>query len=611
MKPQIGKLLLFILIPMMTFNLTSTAQESMNPLEINNAPQKKKISEIANKKSSAPEKTVHKAKAKVQKRVSKKPINPLKFLDSLNRLLMWVMIGIFAIVGIMIVVRNRKSNKTYFANYKYKNPNYDPMELYKDPKFVNSEYVLLGANTKMDALLTTFQRLTRNMLVLAPTGLGKSTFIENLILNFQLRGLPGFVIDPSGDRKFIGTLQNQAYACKRLDKLEIIDFDDPACKTIGLLYPFPNDNGLSIASRLLDGLNFSLDTAGPAKHYLLLESKFVKYACQFLFIYTRRKGFVFRDVYNFIADESFRTEVIARYIEYKPKSILPQRFAVFANPRNKKFGEASHNTLATLEQFVLQDPIEDKVNDPDPDITFLRAAEEGKIVVFNIPVDRYQFDTRSLGKLIVANLAGLLHYRNSNPQNWKYCLCAIDEFIAFANASLFSLLSRNRKAQLCVSLATQSLGKLEEINFHNTENVRSDLITQCRHRIVGYQDDDREAEYWSKRSKKVRVTEESEILKYGLLYKKRSGYIRRQKEIPEFSPNIFKSLREGEFWIDFVKDSDDRDPRGTYGQDLCFAPRLPYSEMPVPKDPEESMSDESETDDTALSEEIDRDDDAA
>lgn len=561
-----------------------------------------------------------------------KPIQPPKIfqsLDSLNHLLRWVTVGVCGIVILVILLgRFRRPNRTYLANYRYKNPHYDPMELYRDPKFRKSEYVLLGANTKRRALFTTFQRLTRNMLILAPTGMGKSTFLENLILNFQLRDLPGFVVDPSGDRKFTGTLQNQAYACGRLDKLEVIDFDDPACKTIGLLYPFPNDNGLSIASRLLDGLNFSLDTAGSARHYLLLESKFVKYACQFLFIYSRRKGFVFRDVYNFIADEPFRTEVIARYMESKPNSILPQRFAVFADPKNKKFGEASHNTLATLEQFVLQDPIEDKVNDPDPDITFLGAAEQGKMVVFNIPVDRYQFDTRSLGRLILANLAGLLAYRNTIAKDWNYCLCAIDEFVAFGNASLFSLLSRNRKARLCLALATQSLGKLEEMNVHNTENLRSDLITQCRHRIVGYQDDDREAEYWSKRSRKVRITEESEMRQQGLFFQKRSGTIRREKEVPEFSSNIFKSFREGEFWLDFVQDADDRDPRGTYGQDLCFAPRLPFSQMPSPqdiieredapnkpketvKDPEDVMEGESQDDDTGLAAEIEHDKEAA
>jgi hypothetical protein len=123
----------------------------------------------------------------------------------------------------------------------------------------------------------------------------------------------------------------------------------------------------------------------------LLESKYVKYAGHFLFVYTRSKP-VPRDFYNFIADESFRDEVIAKYAEYKPHSILPQRFAIFSDRRNKKFPEASHNTLATLEQFLLQDPIEDKVNDRNPDVTFLGASEQGKIVVFNIPVDRYQFD---------------------------------------------------------------------------------------------------------------------------------------------------------------------------------------------------------------------------
>jgi hypothetical protein len=137
-----------------------------------------------------------------------------------------------------------------------------------------------------------------------------------------------------------------------------------------------------------------------------------------------------------------------------------------------------------------------------------------------------------------------------------------------------------------------------------------------------------EAEYWSKRSRRIRITDQSELRRHGLFFNKRSGYIRREREVPQFHPNIFKSLREGEFWIDFVKDAEDKDPRGTYGQDLCFAPRLPFSEMPPPedvpepeddkprpkpviKDPEDLMKEESGDDDSRVAAEIEEDEDEA
>jgi hypothetical protein len=471
-------------------------------------------------------------------------------------------------------------------------------DVYKMPQYQRNDDIVIGrrpdksvatqvARTLIPALdrkgdywVTSIKRLRQNVLIFASSGYGKSNLLQNIIFSFLRKGKGGIVVDPSGELAFWKTIQNSAHVCGRDNDVYEIDLNSTTCPTFGLLSKMPTDNALSLANRICDGFGFKSEGSGDAQHYIDQEARFVFVGCQFLFDYYKTSDFVFEDLWLFITKERFRQKVVNQHQGDPHIFTLWEEFRTYSQMEIRKM---TSNAIAKLEIFM-HPPIYRIFNDRAARLNFLTVSEQKKFVVFRLPMHSYAFNIGNIGRMIVSNITSIMAYRNTvGDRNWDDLAVIVDEFASFCPGSFIEVFNYNRKAGLSFILALQNLAQLEKLKAHNTQNVQLDLLQACRHHLVGQQRDDREAKMWSQRSKQISVMEDSERFGRGILFRSREGIIRREVEVHEFHPNLFKKLKPWQFWIDFLEDDVERgDVRGSYGQGICFIPQLPFADAAGP-----------------------------
>lgn len=512
----------------------------------------------------------------------------------------FVMLGSFVFLGFAMLLhftrkRTRDGQNFYSPYCEIKKVEYNPMELFDTRKFIDSNCILLGVNRKMEAQLTTFDSFRENCLILAPHGQGKTVLFMNIIFQFMMRKFPVVMMDPSGDKKFVNAILNAAYVLgARMPR--IINLTDPKCPSVGFLRPLPNDDGLTVAGRILATFKMSLEDAKDDRHYLIQKARYLKHACILLFeFFTKvvrdssgkisriiREGFLWEDLHKFMQNRSFRETVLAEYKKHAMWGVPGTDGKEIDWWRNfeedeKLFNDATKDAMGLIEQFVILPQVNRIFNTRNPEVDIFNSSEKGEVVFFNIPADTYQFDYKPLGRMIVAYMAALMAYRNSvDEKEWSPMLFGIDEYIDFQTPVCDALLSKNRKSGISMMIAFQNLGQLERTGTHNTENLATQLIYGCRTILVGHQRLHKEAERWSQKSLKLRIKEVTNRFGFGILYHPPEGTLEREIEVHSFHSNFFKKLKPGQVFGDFV------DAHDQYTQDLIYTPKLPFIDVQGP-----------------------------
>lgn len=291
------------------------------------------------------------------------------------------------------------------------------------------------------------------MYILGRTGMGKTTLLLNMILN-DIYGNEGVCfIDPHGDA--VETLLDYIPSFRLKDVI----YFNPA----DVDYPIPL-NVLSESEpqrkHLLVSSLISIFRKLYAEYWQHRQEHILRNSILALLEQPGRKTLV--DVYTLLSNWRYRKTVVGEVKDPIVRSFWQNEFPKYLYQYK---GEALAPIQNKLGAFLTVPLVRNIVGQEESKIDFREVIDRGKILLVNLAKGRLGEDISSfLGSLIITKIQLAAMSRIDVPEKERRDFYLyVDEFQEFVASETFeSILSEARKYRLCLVLAHQYIGQLDE-----------------------------------------------------------------------------------------------------------------------------------------------------
>ncbi len=301
----------------------------------------------------------------------------------------------------------------------------------------------------------------RHMYLIGKTGMGKSTILENMIVEDIRQGKGVAVVDPHGDLAE-----------------KIIEFIPPE-RVNDVIYFNPADMEYPIAFNVVEQVEPHLrhlvasgligvfqklwaDSWGPRLEYILRNTilAILDYPDSTLLAVTRM-----------LSDKPFRKKVIEQIQDPVVKAFWVKEFASYAD---KFASEAVSPIQNKVGQFLSSSLIRNIVGQVKSSIDIRKVMDEGKVLIMNLSKGRIGEDNSELlGAMMITKiqLAAMSRVDLHEDERRDFYLY-VDEFQNFATESFANILSEARKYRLNLIMGHQYIEQLnEKVKFAVFGNV--------------------------------------------------------------------------------------------------------------------------------------------
>lgn len=294
----------------------------------------------------------------------------------------------------------------------------------------------------------------KHMYIIGKTGTGKSTFLENMIVQDIQNGNGVAFIDPHGSS-----------AQKLLDYI-------PAWRLDDVIYFDPSDFEYPIAFN-------PLEDPGPAKRHLVADGLMSVFKKVWPDAFSGRMEYILNNamlslleypdstilsINRMLTDKDFRKKVVASTTD----SAVRNAWDELMKWDDKRWSEAVSALINKVGQFSTNPVIRNIVGQPKSTFDFRKAMDEKKIIIMNLSKGMIgEQNAPLLGAMLITKIylsamsrAELpAHVIEQMPPFYFY----VDEFQNFANESFASILSEARKYKLALTVANQFIAQMEEV----------------------------------------------------------------------------------------------------------------------------------------------------
>lgn len=291
----------------------------------------------------------------------------------------------------------------------------------------------------------------RHMYLIGKTGMGKSTILENMIIEDIRAGKGVAVVDPHGD------LAEKVIEYIPANRINDVIYFNPA----DMLYPIafnvveqvePHLRHL-VASGLL-GVFQKLwaDSWGPRLEYILRNA---------VLAVLDYPGSTLLAVTRMLSDKVFRKKVIEKIQDPVVKAFWVNEFAGYAD---KFASEAVSPIQNKVGQFLSSSLIRNIVGQVKSSIDMRDVMDNSKILIMNLSKGRIGEDNSALlGAMMITKIQLAAMSRVDIPERErKDFYLYVDEFQNFATDSFANILSEARKYRLNLIMAHQYIEQLGE-----------------------------------------------------------------------------------------------------------------------------------------------------
>lgn len=292
----------------------------------------------------------------------------------------------------------------------------------------------------------------RHVYVIGKTGVGKTTLLENMIIQDVKKGRGLALVDPHGD-----------VAEKILDVI-------PPERTNDVVYFDPADVDYPVAFNPLEavdpqykylvasGLVSSLkkiwaDSWGPRLEYILRNV---------ILALLDYPSSTMLGIMRMLADKNYRKKVVDTIQDPVVKAFWVNEFANY----NERFrSEAISPIQNKVGQFLSSSIIRNIVAQPKSTIDMRDIMDNGKILLINVSKGRIGEDNSALlGAMLITKIQLAAMDRAKIPeQDRRDFYLYVDEFQNFATESFATILSEARKYRLNLIVAHQYITQMEEV----------------------------------------------------------------------------------------------------------------------------------------------------
>lgn len=291
----------------------------------------------------------------------------------------------------------------------------------------------------------------RHMYVIGKTGMGKTTMLENMMLNDIYAGHGIGIIDPHGD-----------------SAEKIIDYI-PAHRLNDVVYFNPADMEYPFGFNILENVN-------PDHKHLIVSGLMGVFKRIWPDVWSARMEYILNNtllalldypgstllgVNRLLSDRSYRKKVIAQIRDPIVRSFWVDEFAKY-NERYQQ--EAIAPIQNKVGQFLSASIMRNIVAQVKSTINIREIMDSRKILVVNLSKGRIGEDnSRLLGGMLITKIQLSAMERVDTPeQERKDFILYVDEFQNFASESFAHILSEARKYRLSLVMAHQFIEQLPE-----------------------------------------------------------------------------------------------------------------------------------------------------
>jgi len=291
----------------------------------------------------------------------------------------------------------------------------------------------------------------RHVYIIGKTGVGKTTLMENMILDDISEGRGVAVVDPHGD--FIDKILN--FIPKfRINDVVILDPSDRD-------YPIafnpledvnPDQRGLVVSGIISIFQKIWAYTWGPRLEHILRNT---------LAALIEYPNSTMLGINRMFTDKKFRKKVVRKVTDVETKRFWTQEFPMYE--QNERFKtEAIAPIQNKVGQFLASPTIRNIIGQPKSNINMRKIMDEGKILLVKLAQGAIGEDNSALlGAMIITKLQLAAMSRVDIPEEErKDFYLYVDEFQNFATESFAKILSEARKYRLNLTLANQYVAQM-------------------------------------------------------------------------------------------------------------------------------------------------------
>ncbi len=293
--------------------------------------------------------------------------------------------------------------------------------------------------------------------VIGGTGVGKSKFLQYLIMQDILEGRGVGVIDPHGDLiEDLKGLLAVGYASQEKELAEIlsdniilIDPTDPKYTvSFNPLEKLPGISSVEQANELVSSFKkIWADSWGVRMEDLMRNSLICLCEAEFTLV----------ELSTFLTNRTFRESVLKKVTNHIAHEYF-QRFDALTDRGQIPWIEPIMNKINAV---FADDRIRDMFSSPKSTFNLREAMDEGKTVLIKLDKGRLKDAANLLGALLVAKIQMAAFSRSDvEPKKRTPFYFYIDEFQNFASDTFSNILSESRKYGLYVTMAHQTLSQI-------------------------------------------------------------------------------------------------------------------------------------------------------
>jgi hypothetical protein len=301
----------------------------------------------------------------------------------------------------------------------------------------------------------------RHVYILGKTGMGKTTLLENMILQDIYNGYGVCVMDPHSDLAEYILDRIPAHRQKDVIYFNPSDTDFPL--GFNMLEAKRGEEHFLIASGLMAVFNRIWAGTWSARMEYILNNT--------LLALLETPGNTLLGVVRMLTDKDFRDYIIGNVQDPMVKNFWLKEFASF---NDKYRTEAIAPVLNKIGQFFSSDLIRNILGQEKSTFDLRDIMDNKKILIVNLSKGRLGEDNSNLlGSLLITKLQLAAMSRvdipNENDRNDFYLY--VDEFQNFTTDSFATILSEARKYRLSLILAHQYISQLTESGNEKVRNA--------------------------------------------------------------------------------------------------------------------------------------------
>jgi CxxC-x17-CxxC domain-containing protein len=291
----------------------------------------------------------------------------------------------------------------------------------------------------------------RHMYLIGKTGMGKSTILENMIVDDIRAGRGVAVVDPHGD------LAEKVMQYVPSDRIKDVIYFNPTDTDYPIAFNIVEAVDPKVRHLVASGLigvfkKLWADSWGPRLEYILRNA---------ILAVLDYPNSTLLSVIQMLSDKVYRKKVMAEVKDPVVKAFWTKEFAGYAD---KFASEAVSPIQNKVGQFLSSSVIRNIVGQTRSSIDVRKAMDEGKILIMNLSKGHIGEDNSALlGAMMITKIQLAAMSRVNIPEKErKDFYLYIDEFQNFSTESFATILSEARKYHLNLIIAHQYMEQLTD-----------------------------------------------------------------------------------------------------------------------------------------------------